>query len=100
MYNESLLINNTNLAEDLVAINSMGEIAFIYVLLIVLWIIITIGVLRYSGTSIARSMTYSSFILSFLSTIVWGLDMLAGEYILIPAILTVAGIFYIIFVED
>ena len=95
MYNETLLQNQTSFFDNMTSLTKIGAFNWVHGICIAFWVIVSVASMRYLNP--VRSMTLSSFVLTILTTFLWGVEWITGDIILIPLIMTIAGVFIIIF---
>jgi ABC-type Na+ efflux pump permease subunit len=96
MYNESMLNNVTTIWDIYSAANQSTTYPYLLsiVILLIIWVIFFIIPVIPWGWE--RAFTFSSFISIFSSAFLWILEELPGEYLIIPLILFLIGIFVLI----
>ena len=91
MYNLTALDNGTNILELVTTINTASNEAFIGGLLIVIWIILFIAFKNYETITAIRT---ASFSVSVISILLFTLNLLSVQYMVMPIILTGLTVFY------
>jgi len=96
MYNETLFQNLTTVWDIYTAANQSTTYPYLLsiVIMLVVWVIFFVAPLIPFGWE--KSFTFASFITIFASTFLWALKELPGEYIIIPLLLFLIGIFVLL----
>lgn len=94
MYNMDFVDNGTNAADIVLGINAASGGLFSSAILFIMWFIVFLVTKKTLSTS--KAFTGSSAITLIISFALWSAKMLPDYVIIIPLIMTIAGVLYVI----